>query len=33
METLKLVLELVTIGLDIAIVIVLIKLIKELRKK
>lgn len=32
METLKLILELVTIGLDIAIVIVLIKLIKELRK-
>lgn len=33
METLKLVLEFVTIGLDIAIVIVLIKLIKEIRKK
>lgn len=33
METLKLVLEFVTIGLDIAIVIVLIKLIKEIKKK
>lgn len=33
METLKMILEFVTIGLDIAIVIVLIKLIKEIKKK
>lgn len=33
METLKMILEFVTIGLDIAIVIVLIKIIKEINKK
>lgn len=33
METLKLVLELLTLGVDVAIIVVLVKILKEYKKK